>query len=109
MPEKVTTWEHYCISNAIRDAWTYEIKTGRYSRIAEYQTDTPGRNHSQAQGWTGDKWIWLTTHNSDGILREWVRHYDQGDEPVYYRLDDFIAKHARIRRNDMYNPTKNWR
>lgn len=89
-------WEHNCVANAIRDCWTYELQTGNPCLIA-ISNIRPGVDHAQAVGMTDHaEWIYLTTHNSDGKLREWERHY--GEPYKSMTLNQFIDEQKEIRR-----------
>jgi len=97
--------EHFCVPNAFRDAWTWEIRTKRAARIAVtkisegdglYKID---KNHVQAEGQLPDgSWVPLTTHNADGgNLRTYTRHFPI--EPYkYMTLDEFIEEQQMIRK-----------
>jgi hypothetical protein len=90
------TWQHYCVANSIRDAWSYEMRTGNPARIAISKIK-PGVDHAQAMGQMPDgSWKYLTMHNNDGLLREWERQ--SHSEPYrYLTLDDFIQEQVKHR------------
>jgi len=98
-PVKPVGLEHFCVPSAIKDAWTWEIRTHRPSRIIITKFNTAGDDHAQAEGQEEDgSWTPLTTHNTDGgTLLRWVRHYS--NEPYkYWTLDDFIKSQSEVRR-----------
>jgi len=91
------TLKHNCVTNSIRDGWTYELKTGLQSRIAISHIEK-GIDHAQAQGrLSNGSWAYLTSHKSDGLLRLWEKHFLQ--EPYrYLTLDEFIIEQNKIRK-----------
>jgi len=94
------TFEHFCVTSAMRDAWTWEIRTGRPARIAtsKIKNDSTGDiDHVQAEGLDEDgQWVPLTTHNTDGKLRKWKPHFDA--KPYkYWTLDEFVDSQKGVR------------
>ena len=94
-------WEHHCAAKAIADGWSYEIRTGMPARI-EITNLIQGFEvvgHAQAQGQKEDgSWIYLTTHKTDGMLRDWEKHFKSSVFIRYQSLDQFIDEQQIIRR-----------
>jgi hypothetical protein len=98
-------WNHNCVANAIRDCWTYELRTGNPCLIA-VSNIKDGVDHAQALGMTDKaEWIYLTTHNSDGQLREWEKHF-QAEPYRYLTLNQFIEEQKTIRKSALLNRRK---
>lgn len=91
---------HNCVSSAIRDALTWEIRTGRKSRIAITKIDEKlNKDHAQAEGELPDgTYVPLSTHNSDGKLRSWKRHF-KGEPYRYLSVDEFYEEQKAVRRD----------
>jgi hypothetical protein len=52
-----------------------------------------GYDHVQAQGQNEHgEWVFLTTHNSDGLLREWTSHFPDKTPYRYVDLGTLISE-----------------
>jgi hypothetical protein len=85
-----------CVSESIVNAEEWTAKTGLPAKIAIFKTDVAkNRDHSQAYGIDKGKYVPLTRHHSDGVLRKWTPHFPM--EPYrYVELEDFIAEQEKV-------------
>jgi hypothetical protein len=84
-----------CVSESIINAEEWIRTTGREAQIIISNIE-PGIDHAQAIGkdWHGG-WVYLTRHESDGMLRRWHRHFPA--KPYrYVDVETFVREQEKI-------------
>lgn len=70
---RVSSIDGYCVPESIYSAWSWTVRTTQPVRIA-ISNISKGIDHAQAQAYTGENWIYLTSMN--GKVHPWKSHFD---------------------------------